>query len=194
MPMVLTLERCPVATWAGWRVVFMPAARAKKGKRLQAAWACNRCWVELNCRRQLLENAADFLAIAFARERRFHAALLARRHVEGVPFDFADNVFLLHFAFEPAQGAFKRLVIAEFDLCQCCFTSLSLFGAAERRREDTGRGRGCQTPYPSDWKPFLGLRPQLFTHGVLQFVTFCSNTSHKGLTNPVSGVGPGPPT
>ncbi len=43
-----------------------------------------------------------------------------------MPFDFADNVFLLHFAFEAAQRAFHGLVIAEFDLCQFEFTSLSL--------------------------------------------------------------------
>ncbi len=43
-----------------------------------------------------------------------------------MPFDFADNVFLLHFAFEAAQRAFHRLVITELDLCQFEFTSLSL--------------------------------------------------------------------
>jgi hypothetical protein len=43
-----------------------------------------------------------------------------------VPFDFADNVFLLHFAFEPAERALQRLVIAEFDFCQLLFTCLSM--------------------------------------------------------------------
>ncbi len=43
-----------------------------------------------------------------------------------MPFDFADNVFLLHFAFEAAERAFHRLVITELDLCQFEFTSLSL--------------------------------------------------------------------
>ncbi len=62
-------------------------------------------------------DATEFLAIAFAGQRRFQAALFSGRNIEGVPFDFADNVFLLHFALEPAERALKRLVIAEFDFC-----------------------------------------------------------------------------
>jgi len=58
-----------------------------------------------------------FLAVAFAGERRFQTALFAGRNIEGVPFDFTDNVFLLHFAFEAAERAFQRLGIAQFDFC-----------------------------------------------------------------------------
>jgi hypothetical protein len=32
----------------------------------------------------------------------------------------------LHLAFEPAERAFQRLVIAEFDFCQLLFTCLSM--------------------------------------------------------------------
>ena len=41
-------------------------------------------------------------------------------------FDFADDVFLLYLAFEAAERAFQRLVIAEFHFCQCVFTCLSI--------------------------------------------------------------------
>jgi hypothetical protein len=49
----------------------------------------------------------EFLAIALARERRFEAALLAGRDEEGVAFHFADDILLLHFAFEAAQSALE---------------------------------------------------------------------------------------
>jgi hypothetical protein len=32
-------------------------------------------------------------------------------------FDFADYIFLLHFTLEPAESAFQRLVITEFNFC-----------------------------------------------------------------------------
>lgn len=35
-----------------------------------------------------------------------------------MPFDLTNDVFLLHFAFEAAESAFQRLVIAEFYFCQ----------------------------------------------------------------------------
>ena len=74
----------------------------------------------------LFKNAADFFAIPFPRQGGFHTALFAGWNVEGMPLHFADDVFLLHFALEPAERAFERLVIAEFDFCHCIFTSLSL--------------------------------------------------------------------
>jgi hypothetical protein len=39
---------------------------------------------------------------------------------------FANDVFLLHFALEPAECAFERLVIAESDFSHFLFTSLLL--------------------------------------------------------------------
>jgi hypothetical protein len=54
---------------------------------------------------------ARFFSIAFPRQSLFQAALLARLQIEGMPLDFLDNVFLLDFAFEPAQGVFKRLAL-----------------------------------------------------------------------------------
>lgn len=41
-------------------------------------------------------------------------------------FDFTYDVFLLYLAFEAAERAFQRLVIAEFHFCQCVFTCLSI--------------------------------------------------------------------
>lgn len=74
----------------------------------------------------LFRRATVFFAIALTGQRRFQAALFSGRDIEGVPFDFADNVFLLHLAFEPAERALQRLVIAEFDFCHLLFTCLSM--------------------------------------------------------------------
>lgn len=60
---------------------------------------------------------AEFLAVTLAGERRFQTAFLSWWNVEGVTFDFTDDIFLLHFAFKPAERAFQRLVVAEFDFC-----------------------------------------------------------------------------
>src|SRR5262249_31080587 len=66
---------------------------------------------------RLVRNTTEFLAIAFAGQRRFQAAFFTGWNIEGVSFDFADNIFLLHFTLEPAESAFQRLVITEFDFC-----------------------------------------------------------------------------
>jgi hypothetical protein len=73
-----------------------------------------------------LDRTAVFLAIAFACERRFQAALLAGRNIEGVSFDFADDVFLLHLALEATKRAFERFVVAKFDFCHLLITCLSM--------------------------------------------------------------------
>jgi hypothetical protein len=72
---------------------------------------------------RLFVNAADFLAVAFARQRRFHAALFARWHVELVTLHVFDDVLLLHLAFEAAERAFQRFSFADFNFCQAVFTS-----------------------------------------------------------------------
>lgn len=40
--------------------------------------------------------------------------------------NFTNDVFLLYLAFEAAERAFQRLVIAEFYFCQTVFTCLSM--------------------------------------------------------------------
>jgi hypothetical protein len=74
----------------------------------------------------LFNRAAVFFAIALTSQRRFQAALFSGRNIEGVPFDFANNIFLLHLAFKPAERAFQRLIIAEFYFCHLFFTCLSM--------------------------------------------------------------------
>src|SRR6185437_1627582 len=58
------------------------------------------------------------LTIPLARQRFFHAALLAWFQVEGVTLDFLDDVLGLHLALEPAQRILKRLAFLHANLCQ----------------------------------------------------------------------------
>jgi len=74
------------------------------------------------------DRAAEFLAVTFAGQRRFQAALFAGRNIKGMALDFTNDVFLLYLTLEAAEGAFQRLVIAEFDFCQLVFTCLSFNG------------------------------------------------------------------
>lgn len=67
---------------------------------------------------RLFVHAADFLAIALARQRRFDAAFLARRHIELMTLHVFDDVLLLHLAFETAERAFQRFSFADFNFCQ----------------------------------------------------------------------------
>lgn len=54
---------------------------------------------------------ARFLAVTFPRQSLLHAALLTRLQVEGMPLNLLDNVLLLCFSFEPAQGVLKRFTL-----------------------------------------------------------------------------------
>ena len=74
----------------------------------------------------LFNRAAVFFAIALTGQRRFQTALFSGRNIEGVPFDLANDIFLLHLAFKPAERALQRLVIAEFYFCHLFFTCLSM--------------------------------------------------------------------
>jgi len=53
-----------------------------------------------------------------ARQRFFHALLLAGLQIKGVSLDLLDNVFLLHLALEPAQGIFEGLTLLQSDFSQ----------------------------------------------------------------------------
>ena len=64
-----------------------------------------------NLRSQLILLSARLLTIAFARQSFFHAAFFAGLQIVGMPFDFLDDVLLLDFPFEPAQGVFKRFTL-----------------------------------------------------------------------------------
>ena len=61
---------------------------------------------------------ASFFPAALARQRFFHALLLAGLQVKGVALDLLDDVFLLHFALEAAQSIFEGLTLLQSDFCQ----------------------------------------------------------------------------
>jgi len=60
----------------------------------------------------------NLLAGPLASERGFHALLLAGFQIKGVAFNLFDNVFLLHFALEAAQGIFKRFTLLQSNFRQ----------------------------------------------------------------------------
>ncbi len=60
----------------------------------------------------------SFFAIPLSCERLLDTALFARFQVEGMTFDFFNDVFLLNLAFKPAQCIFKRLAFLNANLCQ----------------------------------------------------------------------------
>ena len=101
-----------------------------KKQRLRMASFRSRCFslylADERRRSELFRYATVFFAIALAGQSRFQTALFSGWNIEGVTFDFADNVFLLHFALKPAERALQRLVIAEFDFCHLLFTCLSM--------------------------------------------------------------------
>src|SRR5260370_21536900 len=55
------------------------------------------------------------LAQSLPRKRFFRPALVAGLYVEAVLLDFLDDVFLLHFALETAQGIFQRFALLDDD-------------------------------------------------------------------------------
>jgi len=65
----------------------------------------------------------DLLTITLASKRFFHTLLLTWFQIKRVTFDFLDNVFCLHFAFESAQGIFKGFAFLNSNLCHERYTS-----------------------------------------------------------------------
>jgi len=60
----------------------------------------------------------SLFTIPLSRQRLLHAAFLAGLEVEGMTFDFFNDVFLLDLALKPAQCIFKRLAFLNANLCQ----------------------------------------------------------------------------
>ena len=54
----------------------------------------------------LLDFASSLFTVAFSSQGLLDPFLFTRLQVERVPFDFLDDVFLLHFSFEPAECVF----------------------------------------------------------------------------------------
>ena len=63
------------------------------------------------------------LTIPLSRQRFLDAAFFAGLQVEGMTFDFLNDVFLLDLALKPAQCIFKRLAFLNANLCQVNHTS-----------------------------------------------------------------------
>ena len=61
---------------------------------------------------------ANFLTGTLAGESGFYAFFLPRFQVKGVAFDLFDDVFLLHFALEAAQGVLQRLTLLQSNFRQ----------------------------------------------------------------------------
>lgn len=64
-----------------------------------------------------------FFAIPLACQRFLHTAFFAGLEIEGMTFDFFNDVFLLDLALKPAQCIFKRLAFLNANLCQKNYTS-----------------------------------------------------------------------
>jgi len=66
----------------------------------------------------LLRFFAALLPVSLASQRLLRPALLTGLQIEGVLLDLFDDVFLLHFALESAQGAFQSLTLLDVDFSQ----------------------------------------------------------------------------
>ena len=81
----------------------------------------------------LLRPPASFLAIAFTGQCLFDAELLAWLQVEGVPFDFSDDVLLYDLSLEAAERVLNRLAVLESYLSQTAPLSRPEFSAGIKR-------------------------------------------------------------
>ncbi len=68
---------------------------------------------------------ANFLTIAFARQRLFDSLFLTGFEVKGMTLDFLNDVLGLNFALKTAQGIFERFTFLNSNLCQRKYTSHS---------------------------------------------------------------------
>jgi hypothetical protein len=72
------------------------------------------------------ETLVRFPTLLFAqslpRKRFFSPTLLAGLHIEAMLLDFLDDVFLLHLAFEAAQGVLQRFTFLDDDFGHVVFT------------------------------------------------------------------------
>src|SRR5262249_16832848 len=80
-------------------------------------------------------------AIALARQRLLHTALFARLEIEGVPFYFLNNVFLLYLPLETSQGIFQRLALLYSNFCQSKHPLTDLVGQVLSVWQDESFGK-----------------------------------------------------
>jgi len=69
---------------------------------------------------------SDLLAGAFASQGLLHPALFAWLEIEGMSFDFFDDVFLLNFALETAKRVLERFSLLKPYFCQPTYTPVSV--------------------------------------------------------------------
>ena len=81
----------------------------------------------------LVHISGPFLAIAFSREGLFGALFLAWLEVKGVLFDLLNNVLLLDFPLEPAQGALERFALLYVNFSQLSLHPLTVEASLDRQ-------------------------------------------------------------
>lgn len=86
-----------------WVIELLLAARAEKG----------RSTIEMLRPSGLFDFPATFLPVAFSGQCLLYAKLFTWFQVKRMSLYFFDDVFLLHFALEPAQCVFQSFTILE---------------------------------------------------------------------------------
>src|SRR5574340_398615 len=71
----------------------------------------------------LLDFPACLLPVSLSGKRLLDPLLFSRLQVEGMAFDFFDDVFLLHLPFEAAKGIFQSFALLELHFSQSTHTS-----------------------------------------------------------------------
>ena len=74
------------------------------------------CWM-------LFDFPATLLPVPFAGERLLHPFLFTRLQIEGMPFDFFNDVFLLHLPLEAPERVLQSFTFLEPDFRQSNYTS-----------------------------------------------------------------------
>jgi hypothetical protein len=59
--------------------------------------------------------APEFLAIPLSRQRLLRSSFIPRLQIKGMLLDILDDVFLLDLPLEPAESAFNRFALLDFD-------------------------------------------------------------------------------
>src|SRR5712692_5288792 len=112
--------------------------------------------------RSLIRFAPLLLAQSLPRKRFLCPALLAGFHVEAVLLDFLDDVFLLHFALETAQGIFQRFALLDDDFSHGLNSPPIRFGLVScgaSRRPSCGRlGTSAGTAPVLNYRTYCPLR------------------------------------
>jgi hypothetical protein len=136
------------------------------------------------------------LAQPFARQCLLRATLLTRLHVITVLFNFLDDIFLLHFALEPAQRIFQRFTLLNADFSHLEFTILPMHVAMiavfhlryERRTPyKCVLALTSSGPAPRSQALFFQRRPRRSIWDFAQYLLECRSGNSPVLVIPGSG-------